>query len=179
MPERSHMLKPPPGETDHVDGSLYARVIVVEYGDFECPNCAQAYHAARTMRRRFGNHAAFIFRHYPLVEVHPHALAAAEAAEAAGRQGKFWSMHDRLFENQLHLKPHQLRQYALDLELNMDLYDWEISEHVYLQRIHEHIDGGQKSGVRGTPTFFVNGTVQDVSFGLERLFQAVEAALGA
>src|SRR6266568_1333998 len=100
------------------------------------------------------------------------------AAEAAGAQHKFWPMHDLLFEHQQHLKAISLRQYALQAELDLDRYDYEINEHVYLQRVHEHIDGGAKSGVRSTPGFFVNGAVQDVSFGFERLYAAVEAALG-
>jgi protein-disulfide isomerase len=87
-------------------------------------------------------------------------------------------MHDLLFENQLHLKANNLRQYALRAELDLDRYDYEMKEHLYLQRVHEHIDGGVKSGVRSTPAFFVNGAVEDVSFGLERLEKAVEAALG-
>jgi len=119
-----------------------------------------------------------VFRHFPLVEVHPHAELAAEAAEVAGAQHKFWQMHDLLFEHQQHLKANNLRQYALQAELDLDRYDYEMKEHLYLQRVHEHIDGGAKSGVRSTPGFFVNGAVEDVSFGLERLHKAVEAALG-
>ena len=119
----------------------------------------------------------FVFRNFPLREIHPHAELAAEAAEAAGAQGKFWAMHDALFEHQLHLKAASLRRYAEDLELDMERYDYEMGDHVYLQRVHEHIDGGTLSRVRSTPTFFVNGVIHDVSFGLEHLQEAIEAEL--
>jgi len=109
--------------------------------------------------------------------VHPHALHAAEAAESAGAQGKFWRMHDLLFDNQPHLKLHQLRGYAERLQLDMQRFAAEMDEHVYLQRVREQVQGGRESGVRSTPTFFVNGKIQDVSFGLRLLFDAVDAAL--
>jgi protein-disulfide isomerase len=171
-------LAVPLDHTDHVLGPASAKVTLVEYGDFECPSCGQAYPAVKMLLERFGDRVRFVFRHFPLVEVHPHAELAAEAAEAAGAQHKFWRMHDLLFEHQLHLKANNLRQYALAAELDLERYDYEMNDHVYLQRVHEHIDGGAKSGVRSTPGFFVNGTVQDVSFGLERLYEAVEAELG-
>jgi len=171
-------LAVPVNHTDHILGPASAKVTVVEYGDFECPSCGQAYPAVKMLLKRFGERVRFVYRHFPLVEVHPHAELAAEAAEAAGAQHKFWPMHDLLFEHQLHLKAISLRQYALQAELDLDRYDYEMNEHVYLQRVHEHIDGGAKSGVRSTPGFFVNGAVQDVSFGFERLYAAVEAALG-
>ena len=109
--------------------------------------------------------------------MHPHALHAAEAAESSGAQGKFWPMHDLLFANQPHLKLHQLRAYAEQLQLDMARYTVEMDDHVYLQRVREQIQGGRESGVRSTPTFFVNGRIQDVSFGLRFLFDAVDAAL--
>ncbi|HEX9572420.1 MAG TPA: DsbA family protein [Burkholderiales bacterium] len=163
--------------TDHIHGSPGARVTVVEYGDFECPSCYQAYPAVKIMLKHYGDRIRFAFRHFPLVEVHPHAEMAAEAAEAAGAQKKFWEMHDLLFENQRHLKAANLRQYAQRLELDLDRYDWEMKQHTYLQRIQEHIRSGEQSGVRQTPTFFVDGEVTDVSFGMERLEQAIERAM--
>ena len=171
-------LAVPVNHTDHVLGPAAAKVTVVEYGDFECPSCGQAYPAVKMLLKRFGDRMRFVFRQFPLVEVHPHAELAAEAAEAAGAQHKFWPMHDLLFEHQQHLKAASLRQYALQADLDLGRYDYEMKEHLYLQRVHEHIDGGAKSGVRSPPGFFVNGAVEDVSFGLERLEKAVEAALG-
>ena len=129
------------------------------------------------MLDRFAGRIRFVYRHFPLEEVHPHALHAAEAAESSGVQGKFWPMHDLLFANQPHLKLHQLRGYAERLQLDMARYTAEMDDHVYLQRVREQIQGGRESGVRSTPTFFVNGRIQDVSFGLRFLFGAVDAAL--
>ena len=163
--------------SDHILGAAHASVTVVEYGDLECPNCKQAAPAVKMLLEHFKGRIRFAFRHFPLEEVHPHALRAAEASECAGAQGKFWPMHDLLFENQPHLKLPRLRSYAERLQLDMSRYDIEMEDEVYLQRVREHIQGGRDSGVRATPTFFVNGRVRDVSFGMRSLFDAVEAAL--
>jgi protein-disulfide isomerase len=171
------MLAVPVNSLDHILGPETAKVILVEYGDFECPNCGQAYPAVKILRKHFGDRMRFVFRHFPLREVHPHAEMAAEAAEAAGAQKKFWPMHDLLFENQQHLKPKSLRRYAEAAQLDLERYDYEMADHVYLQRVHEHIDGGTKSRVRSTPTFFINGVVHDVSFGLEHLQHAIEVEI--
>ena len=170
-------LTVPPNASDHTIGPVHAPVTLIEYGDFECPNCKQAAPVIKLLLERFTGRIRFIFRNFPLAEVHPHALQAAEAAECAGGQGKFWPMHDLLFDNQSHLKPHQLRGYAERLQLDMGRYDLEMDDHVYLQRVREHMQSGRDSGVRATPTFFLNGRIQDVSFGLSALFEAVEAAL--
>jgi protein-disulfide isomerase len=167
----------PENATDHLIGPRDAIVTVIEYGDFECPNCKQAYPAVKLLLHRFGDRIRFAYRHFPLEEVHPHALHAAEAAESAGGQKKFWPMHDLLFENQPHLKLSQLRSYAQRLGLDLPRYVSEMEDHVYLQRIQEHVQSGRESGVRATPTFFVNRSIQDVSFGLGSLFDAVEALL--
>jgi protein-disulfide isomerase len=150
--------------------------MVVEYGDFECPICKQAAPAVKIMLARFAGRVRFAFRHFPLEEPHPHALGAALAAEAAGAQKKFWPMHDLLFENQRHLEPGNLRRYAERLELDMARYDADMAGRVHLQRVREHMESGRASGVRGTPGFFINGVVQDVSFGMEHLLEGVERA---
>jgi len=172
----SHLfeLSLPVGGADHILGPSQAAVTVVEYGDFECPNCKQAAPAVKLLLARFTGRVRFVYRHFPLEDVHPHALHAALAAEAAAGQGKFWQMHDLLFENQSHLKLPQLRRYAQQLELDMARYDAEMAEELYLQRVREHIESGERSGVRGTPGFFVNGVIQDVSFGMQKLFDVVE-----
>jgi len=172
-------LHPPVSNIDHTLGPDHAPVTVVEYGDFECPNCKQAVPAVKLLLERFDERVRFAWRHFPLVDVHPHAMAAAEAAECAGAQGKFWEMHELLFANQEHLKPKQLQGYAEQLSLDIALFTSEMDDHVYLQRVREHIDSGLRSGVRGTPGFFVNGRIHDVSFGIRSLFDAVEAALHA
>ncbi|HVN33700.1 MAG TPA: thioredoxin domain-containing protein [Casimicrobiaceae bacterium] len=171
-------LTVPMNATDHILGAEHAVVSVVEYGDFECPNCKQAAPAVKMLLEHFKGRIRFAFRNFPLEEVHPHALAAAEAAECAGAQQRFWPMHDLLFDNQPHLKVPQLRGYADRLQIDMSRYDLEMEDHVYLQRVREHMQSGRASGVRATPTFFVDGRVKDVSFGMRSLFDAVEAALG-
>lgn len=162
---------------DHVIGVEQAPVALVEYGDFECPNCKQAAPAVKLLLKHFEGRVRVAFRHFPLVEVHPHALQAAEVAEIAGAQGRFWPMHDLLFERQLHLRPAQLRACAEELGLDLTRYDAELADHVRLQRVREHQQSGFDSGVHGTPTFFVNGAITDVSFGLHALYDAVGAVL--
>jgi len=176
MRPESTMLAVPVSHADHILGPETAKITLVEYGDFECPDCGQACPAVKILRRHFGERMRFVFRHFPLRQVHPRAELAAESAETAGAQNKFWTMHDLLFENQLHLDAKSLRRYADQAELDLERYDYEMNEHAYLQRVQEHIDGGTKSGVRSTPTFFVNGVMHDLSFGLEHLQQAIEAA---
>ncbi len=170
-------LTVPVSPIDHLTGAEHAAVTVVEYGDFECPNCKQAQSAVKLLLERFDGRVRVAFRNFPLEDVHPHALAAAEAAECAGGQGKFWPMHDLLFADQTHLKPKDLHGYAQRLGLDMARFTAEMDDHVYLQRVREHLQSGVDSGVRSTPTFFVNGRIEDVSFGMRALFDAVEARL--
>jgi protein-disulfide isomerase len=129
------------------------------------------------LMKRYENRMRFVFRHFPLEEVHPNALCAAEGAESAGAQGKFWEMHDLLFDNQQHLDKHHLHGYAERLELDMARYTAEMDDEIYRQRVREHIAGGQASGVRATPTFFVNGKLHDVSYGVHTLADAIGTAL--
>jgi protein-disulfide isomerase len=176
-PHANFELAVPVSAVDHVTGAPHAVVVVVEYGDFECPNCKQAQPAVKLLLERFAGRVRFVFRHFPLEDVHPSALGAALAAECAGGQVRFWEMHDLLFENQQHLRAKDLHAYAARLGLDMARYTAEMDDQVYLQRIREQVQGGVASGVRGTPTFFVNGRLEDVSFGLRALFDNVEARL--
>ena len=177
MHAQAFRLTEPVSPVDHVVGPEHAPVTVVEYGDFECPSCKQATGTVKLMLARFDQQVRLVFRHFPLEGVHPHALRAAEAAECAGGQGRFWPMHDLLFENQLHLKQPQLFGYAQRLGLDMPRFTAEMDDEIYLQRIREHQRNGDASGVRGTPTFYVNGRLLDVSYGLHALLDAVDAAL--
>ncbi|HEY2144846.1 MAG TPA: thioredoxin domain-containing protein [Steroidobacteraceae bacterium] len=170
-------LAVPPEPTDHSQGSEHARVIVVEYGDFECPSCKVAATTPALLLDRFPNQVRFIFRNFPLEDAHPHALLAAEAAEAAGAQGKFWPMYDVLFKNQAHLKSADLLRHAAELGLDMARYVAEMDDHIYLQKVREHIASGRRSHIRATPTFFINGVVQDISFGMKALHDAVATAV--
>ena len=167
----------PVGAGDHVMGPPHAHVTIVEYGDFECPICKQSAPGLKLLRERFSGQLRFAFRHFPLEEIHPHALAAAEAAECAAAQGKFWEMHDLLFDNQLHLKRNHLLEYATRLELDLARFQAEIDEHVYVQRVREHVESGRRSHVRSTPGLFLNGMIQDASFGLRGLVKATEKIL--
>jgi protein-disulfide isomerase len=170
-------LSVPVNRADHIFGPSHAPITLVEYGDFECPNCKQAAPAVKMLLGRHDGRIRLVWRNFPLEEVHPHALDAALAAEAAGGQGKFWPMHDLLFANQQHLKRPQLRSYADQLELDPVRYEAEMVDTVYLQRVREDIESGRASGVRSTPTFFLDGAIQDVSFGLGHLFERVDSAL--
>jgi len=170
-------LAVPVNPQDHNLGPSHAPVTVVEYGDFECPNCKQAAPAVKLLLERFPGRVRLVWRHFPLEEVHPHALGAALASEVAAGQGKFWPMHELLFDDQRHLDAPHVRRHAEKLELDLRRYDADLGDTVYLQRVREDIEGASKSGVRSTPTFFVNGEIHDVSFGLQGLFASVEAAL--
>jgi len=166
----------PVDPTDHSIGPSHAPLTLVEYGDFECPNCKQAAPVVKLLLSHFSDRLRFVYRHFPLQEVHPLALNAALAAECAGGQGRFWPMHDLLFEQQPALHAEQLQAYAQRLELDMPRFSAEMADTVYLQRIREHQESGAKSGVRATPTFFINGKLHDVSFGVAGLFVAIEKA---
>jgi len=162
---------------DHVQGVAHGGLSIVEYGDFECPSCAQAFPAVKMLIERFDNQLRFVFRHYPVPEVHPHAMLAAEAAEAAAAQGRFWPMHDLIFEHAPHVGAAELHRHARRLELDMARFEAELADHVYLQRVREHIASGVASHLRGTPSFFVGGELVDISFGLQRLSDAIERCL--
>jgi protein-disulfide isomerase len=177
MSRPSFRLTEPLSPVDHVLGPDHAPVTVVEYGDFECPHCKQATGTVKLMLGRFGPQVRFAFRHFPLEGVHPHALRAAEAAECAGGQGRFWDMHDLLFDRQAHLKRSQLLGYAEELGLDRAKFTADMDDEIYLQRVRGHQESGMASGVRATPTFYVNGALVDVSYGLHALIDAVEAAL--
>ncbi len=170
-------LAVPPEATDHMLGSAHARVTLVEYGDFECPSCRMAAPTPRLLLDRFPNRICFVFRHFPLEEAHPHAVLAAEAAEAAAAQGKFWPMHDMLFQHQARLKAKDLQHYAADLGLDMVKYQAEMDDHIYLQKVREQMADGRLSHLRATPAFFLNGMVLDMSFGMQVLHDAVAAAV--
>lgn len=170
------LLKADPA-TDHVLGPIAAPVTLIEYGDFESPACREAHAAVGILLREHGQHLRLVYRHFPELVEHPHAEAAAEASEAMAAQGRFWPFCDLLFENQEHLKEKALRQYAERVGADLLRYDHEMQDRIYLQRVQEHIAGAHRLGIRSMPAFFVNGVPVDVSFGPERLEQAVVRAL--
>jgi len=163
--------------TDHIVGSVHAPVTVIQYGDYECQTCGQVVPAIKILLDKFAGHLCFVYRHFPLELLHPHALGAAEAAEAAGAQERFWDMHYTLFKYQRCLRLRDLNKYAHCLGLDMTRFKAEMDDHIYLQRIREHELAARSSLVRSAPAFFVNGVITDVTFGVKFLFDAVESAL--
>jgi protein-disulfide isomerase len=151
-----------------------APVTLVEYGDYECPYCGQAYYVVKDLERRAGNLMRFVFRNLPLTTIHPHAERAAEAAEAAGAQGKFWEMQDCLYENQEALEDDDLKRYAAMVGLDIQQFVREMREGRYLNRVRDDFLSGMRSGVNGTPTFFINGVRYDGSWDLATLMTAIE-----
>jgi protein-disulfide isomerase len=160
-----------------MQGPPDAPVTLVEYGDYECPFCGAAYAIVKAIQERLGDQLCFVFRNFPLTEAHPHAEDAAEAAEAASGQGKFWPMHDMLYENQDALEPEDLVQYARSLRLDLPRFVKELSEHVWAERVREDFRSGVRSGVNGTPTFFINGVRHDGGYDMASLLAAIEEAV--
>jgi protein-disulfide isomerase len=160
-----------------MQGPPDAPVTLVEYGDYECPFCGAAYAIVKAIQERPSDQLCFVFRNFPLTEAHPHAEDAAEAAEAAGGQGKFWPMHDMLYENQDALEPEDLVQYARSLRLDLPRFVKELSEHVWAERVREDFRSGVRSGVNGTPTFFINGVRHDGGYDMASLLAAIEEAV--
>src|ERR1700686_3481812 len=167
-------LTPPVGERDHIQGSARARVTLVEYGDYECPFCGQAYIVAKALQKRFKDHLRFVFRNFPLSQAHPHAAHAAQAAEAAAAQGRFWEMHDLLYENQQALEDEDLVGYAGAVGLDVPLFIRQMAEPHIVARVREDFLSGVRSGVNGTPTFFINGVRHDGSYDLAAMVAAIE-----
>jgi len=162
-------------ERDHVRGPVDAPVTVVEYGDFECSYCGRAERVVRALLREFGD-VAYVWRHLPLTDVHPHAQLAAEAAEAAADQGAFWEMHDLLLDHQDALRLDDLVGYAEQLSLDLDRFTTALREHAGAGRVAEDVDGAELSGVSGTPTFFINGRRHYGAYDIATLSAAVRAA---
>jgi protein-disulfide isomerase len=165
----------PIAERDHTLGAPNAPFTLVEYGDYECSYCGAAHPIVKDVVSRLGRRLHFAFRHFPLAEIHPHALRAAEAAEAAGAQGKFWPMHDLLYENQPALGDPDLLGYAEHLDLDLERFATELAERTWEPRVREDFMTGVRSGVNGTPTFFVNGVRHDGPWDAETLIEALLA----
>lgn len=154
---RPQLLTPRVGARDHLLGTPDAPITLVQYADFECPFCGRAFPEIKEVLRDLGAKVRFVFRHFPMVEQHPHAEAAAELSEAAAAQGKFWDMHDLLFQRQAALEDAQLLGYARELKLDVARVERELREHVHRARVRKDFNSGIRSGVSGTPMFFING----------------------
>lgn len=169
-------LAVPVTDRDHSQGSDTAAVTLVQYGDYECPYTRQSTTVVRAIQQQLGNQLRFVFRNFPLVEIHPHALHAALAAEAAVAQGKFWEMHDYIFHHQHTLEDTDLTRFAEAVGLNVQQFTRALAEHYSLARIEEDVESGERSGVQGTPTFFVNGFMYLGSWEQDALLAALQAA---
>jgi protein-disulfide isomerase len=165
-------------DRDHIQGPADAAVTLLEYGDYECPFCGAAYPIVKEAQSRMGDRLRFVFRNFPISTSHPHAEQAAEAAEAAAIQGRFWQMHDLLYENQKRLDDADLHDYAEQLGLDVDAFDGDLARHVHAERVREDFMSGVRSGVNGTPTFYINGSRHDGGYELESLVAALEQASG-
>jgi NhaA family Na+:H+ antiporter len=171
-------LTSPVSANDHQLGSPQARVTLVEYGDYQCQFCGRAYEIVNALRERLEDDVLYIYRHLPLNSIHPHAQLAAEAAEAAGDQGKFWEMHSKLFENQDYLEETDLMRYAAEIDLDIERFRRDLREHTFADQVRTDFASGMRSGVNGTPTFFVNDVRYDGPWDLESLVETIEKPLG-
>jgi len=178
MPEATPSPRTPAPD-EHVRGASAARLEIVEYGDLECPACRQAYPVVEHLLADHAQEIRFVFRHFPLREVHPHAQVAAEAVEAAGAQGRFWPYYALLYTQPGDLSRSTLMRHAEDLGLDLARFEHDLDAHAHLPHVLENLDRGRQDGVRATPGFFLNGRLVDVSFGVQRLQDAVTAALQA
>lgn len=164
---------------DHVQGKVSASVTLVEYGDFECPYSREAVKTVQVLQREFGDDLRFVFRHFPLAHKHPHAVSAAEAAEAAAAQGDFWSMYAMLFAHKWELESSHLMNYAGQLGLDKAQFSDALNNHSHLDRVRADVASGRQHGVTGTPTFFVNGHRQDGDDDIRALTAAIRKVLSS
>jgi protein-disulfide isomerase len=168
--------KRPLTERDHTQGPIDAPAELLEYGDYQCPLCKAAVPVVKRIQAEFGPGLRFAFRHFPLIEIHPHAEEAAEAAEAAHAQGQFWPMHDVLFENSPHLDLIRLLRFAMALDLDLERFRRDLWIHRFLPRVLEDSETAVVTGVRGTPTFFMNGVRYERSLDPETMIIALRRA---
>jgi protein-disulfide isomerase len=176
-----HLTVPVDEHRDHVMGRTSAPVTLVEYGDYQCPYCGEAYPIVHRLLKDLGDQVRFVFRNFPLTQLHPNAEFGAEVAEAAGAHGKFWPMHDFIYEHQNELADSRpFFEFAKErLGLDASTLEQEVTLHVHLPRIREDFMGGVRSGVNGTPTFYINGVRHDASYEYDVLSAALRAALRA
>ena len=173
------LTMPVSDDRDHIQGPADAPVTMVEYGDYQCPFCGAAYPIIKDVQARMGDGLRFVFRNFPISTSHPNAELAAEAAEAAAVQGRFWEMHDLLYENQDRLGVDDLHAYAERLSLGLETFDRDLAGHAYAARVREDFMSGVHSGVNGTPTFYLNGSRYDGSYETESLLAALRERSGS
>jgi len=171
------LLKTPVSKDDHIQGNFNAPITLVEYGDYECPYCGNAEPIVKNLQKHFSKQMRFIFRNFPLAEVHPYAMLAAETAEFADSKGKFWEMHDLLYKNQSLLNPELCIKLVQGLKLPTEEYEIAIQNHAFEEKIKRSFMSGVRSGVNGTPTFFINEQRYNGPAELEEMISAIEEAV--
>jgi protein-disulfide isomerase len=175
--EYSKLSLPVDRNRDHIQGPDTALITLVEYGDYECPYCGQAYPIIKQIQGYFQDNLRFVFRNFPLTQVHPHAQKAAEAAEAADTQNKFWNMHDYLYEHQQALDERHLEKYAKIIGLNLERFNDDMKTHIHASRIREDFLSGIQSGVNGTPSFYINEIRYDGSWDFDTLIRILTSVM--
>jgi protein-disulfide isomerase len=170
-------LSVPVSDKDHRQGDPDAPCTLVEYGDYQCPSCGHAYPIVKRVQKHFGKRLLFVFRNFPLSEMHPYAEPAAETAEFAAAQHKFWEMHDLLYENQDRLDDALLFQLAAQLHLDPEKLRQALASNEFEPRVRADFRGGVRSGVNGTPTFFINGQRHDGAYDFASLLEAIDGVL--
>lgn len=170
-------LTQPVSDRDHSAGPSDAPLTLLEYGDYQCPYCGRAFPIVERVRQRMGDRLRFVFRHFPLTQIHEHAEHAAEVAEAAAAQGQFWQMHERLFRHQFALDDEALLEGARDLGLDVERVRRELADGTYRSRVREDFSSGIRSGVNGTPTFYINGVRHNGDYDADTILAALEEAL--
>ncbi len=170
-------LRIPVGDNDHSQGNKNAPLVLVEYGDYECPHCGAAYPVIKKLQQHFADKLLFVFRNFPLAESHPHAIAAAYVAEAAGLQGKFWPVHDSIFEHQQNLSTQSLLSLAEGAGVDIKQLSKDISTPAVTDRVEKDLEGGARSGVNGTPGLFINGYKYNGGHDYNALHKALESML--
>lgn len=177
MTEDVTALRPRPTDADHVRGSLDASVVITEFGDFECPYCGDAFPVLEDVLKKYEPRVSLVFRHYPL-PMHPHAAAAAEAAEAAADAGKFWEMHDELYGHQKALSEANFRTYAEAIGVEATSVARAIRDQSHRSRIERDVRSGNQSNIEGTPALFINGFAYDGNVTIEELSEVIDRVLG-
>lgn len=170
-------LRVPVHAADHARGPENAPIVLLEYGDYQCQHCGRAYPVTERLQKALGGDMRFVFRHFPLRELHPNAMDAARAAEAAGRQGKFWKMHGMLYRNQNALDPESLIDHASDLRLDLEAWNRDMESEATASKVLADFQGGVRSGVNGTPAFFINGVRYDGDWSYEPFLEELSAAV--
>jgi protein-disulfide isomerase len=169
------ILKDPIRSDDHIQGNENALIILVEYADYQCPYCGLAYPVVKSLQQNFGDQLTLVFRNFPLIELHPYAMVASETAEFAGTYDRFWEMQDLIFENQGALSVPFLLEMTESLELSVKKLEKALEKHSFLPKIKKDIQSGIKSGVQGTPTFFINDQLYNGPIDFEHLAMAIES----